>query len=145
MRLSPSLGIVVALVAFGCSQPSDQGTGGSWNRAIGFIDSGGIATRPILAPRSVQAGSVFRVTVSTFGSTGCIRPDESQVQLTGSVVDITPYDSVWSNDPPCLPGWQAYPRSLELRFDQVGSALIRLHGRGFDRTLTLERTLAVGP
>ena len=138
MRLNIHIG-VIALAALACSRPSDQGS----SRVVGLIDSGGIATSPIVVPAAVQAGTVFTVTVSTFGSTGCIRPDESQVQVTGSVADITPYDRI-SNSPPCLPGWEAYPRAVELRFDQVGSGVIRLHGRGFDGPLTLERAVPIG-
>jgi len=141
-----SLAPVVAIgAAVGCAQESAPVEVGSWSRAVGFIDSGGIATTPLAVPDTVQARASFAVTVSTFGSTGCIRPDLSQVQIAGSVADITPYDSVWSNTPPCPPGWQSYPRAVELRFDSAGVAHIRLHGRGFDRDLTLQRTITVQP
>jgi len=139
-------GVVLALgAAAACGQGLAPVNGGSWSRAVGFIDSGGIATTPLAVPDTVQARSPFVVTVSTFGSTGCIRPDRSQVQVAGSVADITPYDSVWSNTPPCPPGWQGYPRAVELRFDSAGVARIQLHGRGFDRDLTLQRTITVRP
>ncbi len=141
-----SLAPVLALgVAVACGQGSAPVEVGSWSRAVGFIDSGGIATTPLAVPDTVQARVPFAVTVSTFGSTGCIRPDLSQVQVAGLVADITPYDSVWSNTPPCPPGWQSYPRAVELRFDSAGVARIQLHGRGFDRDLTLQRTITVRP
>ena len=141
-----SLTPVVALgVAVGCARESAPVEVGSWSRAVGFIDSGGIPTTPLAVPDTVHARASFAVTVSTFGSTGCIRADLSQVQVAGSVADITPYDSVWSNTPPCPPGWQGYPRAVDLRFDSAGVARIRLHGRGFDRDLTLQRTITVRP
>jgi hypothetical protein len=148
MRRRSDCSIVVALAVIGCSQLADQGkspTVGYWSRAVGFVDSGGISTSPIVAPDTVQAEVPFTVTISTFGSTGCIRPDQSQVQVAGSDATITPYDSVWSNNPPCPPGWQGYPRPVELRFDTVGGGRIQLHGRGFGHDLTLERTIVVRP
>jgi len=148
MRRTFGSSIVVGLAVLGCSQLADQGrssTAGYWSRAVGFVDSGGISTSPIDAPDTVLAGARFTVTISTFGSTGCIRPNRSQVQLEGSAANITPYDSVWSNNPPCPPGWQAYPRTVELRFDMAGTGRIQLHGRGFVHDLTLERTIIVRP
>jgi hypothetical protein len=148
MRRTFDSPLVVAIAVLGCSQFVDQGTSrsvGYWSRAVGFVDSGGISTSPLVAPDTVQAGVGFTVTVSTFGSSACIRPDQSQVQFEGSVASITPYDSVWSNKPPCPGDWRGHPRPVELRFDAVGSARIELHGRGFDHNLTLERTIIVQP
>ena len=130
-----------------CSPPSDQGEPVriAWNRVVGFIDNGGMAVDPLILPDTIRAGVTFRATVSTFGSTGCIRPDRSQVLATGLRAEITPYDSAWSGSPPCLPGWEGRSRSVDLTFATPGSALVRLHGRGFTGDLTLERAVTVRP
>lgn len=138
------LPLMLPAAILSCSDPG-QPRAGTWSRLVGFVDSGGIAIGPLAVPDTVSAGVSFTVTVSTFGSTGCIRPDQSQVQQGTTSADITPYDSVWSGTPPCLPGWQAYARPVELRFDTPGSGLIRAHGRGFDRDLTLERSVTIKP
>ena len=143
--------ILASLLA--CSAPSEQGglggqgerALGTWQRAVGVIDNGGIAVDPLIVPDTVHLGVPFTAIVSTFGSTACIRPDRSQVQGTGLQIDITPYDNVWSGSPPCLPGWEGYPRSVNLTFATPGAAVVRLHGRGFTGDLTLEKPLTVRP
>ena len=138
-------GVLLVVRVAGCSSISEQKQPSVWSRAIGFIDSGGVAVSPIMVPDTVQAGSPFVVTVSTFGSAACIRPDQSRVQQAVLSADITPYDSVWVGSEPCPADWGAHPRSVELTFDRPGAVLIRLHGRSFDHDLTLERTVAIRP
>jgi hypothetical protein len=137
---------VLMLASFlACSSPSDQGepARAAWHRAVGLIDNGGIAFDPLIVPDTVRAGVAFTATVSTFGSTGCIRPDRSEVQATGLEADITPYDSVWAGSPPCLPVWEAYPRSVDLTFATPGAALVRLRGRGLTGDLAFEKPVTV--
>ncbi len=143
--LSCVRGLLFLALVSACSSISDQRQASVWSRAVGFIDSGGVAVSPITAPDTVQAGSPFAVTVSTFGSSGCIRPDESHVQQAVLSADITPFDSVWVGSGICPADWRAHPRSVELTFDTPGAGLIRLHGRSFDHDLTLQRTVAVRP
>ena len=138
-------GLLFLVVVAGCSSISDQRQASGWSRAIGFIDSGGVAVSPIMVPDTVQAGAPFAVTVSTFGSSGCIRPDQSHEQQTAWSADITPYDSVWVGSEICPADWRAHPRSVELTFDRPGAALILLHGRSFDHDLTLQRTVTIRP
>src|SRR5437773_594865 len=138
-------GVVVAVA---CSQPSSEGPSSTdgWIRVVGRIDAGPSGSQAALeVPDTVRAGDVFNATVSTYGSTGCIRPDQSDIRQTQSSIDITVYDSLWVGGPPCLPDWHQYARSLALRFDAFGSALVRLHGRGADSMLTLEHTITVRP
>ena len=127
-----------------CGQPAEP-AGEAWSTAVGFIEAGGVEPGPLVVPDTVQAGAPFEITISTFGSSGCIRPDDSEVRQSGALVDVTPYDSVWAGSVPCLPDWRRYPRGIELRFDAPGSGLIRLHGRGFDRDITVQRTVVVRP
>ena len=147
---APAL-ILISLLA--CSEPSDQGdpvrpdepARGGWKRAVGMIDNGGITVDPLVVPDTVKSGVPFTAIVTTFGSTACIRPDRSQVEETGLQIGITPYDSVWSGSPPCLPGWEGYPRSVELTFATPGSAVVRLHGRSFTGNLVMEQPVTVQP
>jgi len=142
-----SLGLAL-LGALDCSQPSDQGQRlhEAWTRVVGRIDAGPAGSQAALqTPDTVRAGVAFSVTVSTYGGTGCIRPDQSDVGRAPSSASITVYDSLWVGSPPCLPDWHQYPRTLELRFDLAGSAFVRLHGRGADSTLTFQRAITVRP
>jgi hypothetical protein len=118
-----------------CGSPSDQSEPIriAWDRGVGLIDNGGLALEPLIVPGTVRAGVPFTATVSTFGSTNCIRPDRSQVQGTGLQA------------PPCLPGWERYPRSVELTFATPGEALVRLHGRGFTGDHAFEKPVTVRP
>src|SRR3989442_12317447 len=99
-----SLAPVLALgVAVACGQGSAPVKVGSWSRAVGFIDSGGIATTLLAVPDTVQSRVPFAVTVSTFGSTGFFRPDLSQVKVAGLLAVITAYASFVSNKRPRYP------------------------------------------
>jgi len=143
-RSSFPLGFAL-LGVLACSPPSDP-LDPAWTRVIGRIDAGPVGSQAALqTPDTVQAGVAFSVTVSTYGASGCIRPDRSDVGRAQSAVDITVYDSLWVGSPPCLPDWHQYPRTLELRFDVAGSALVRLHGRGADSTLAVQRAITVRP
>jgi hypothetical protein len=112
---------------------------------VGLIDTAGAELDPLIVPDTIRAGVAFIATVTTFGNTGCIRPDRSQVRASGLQADITPYDSARSGLPPCLAGWEAYSRSVDLVFATPGAARVRLHGRGFTGDLTLEKAISVQP
>jgi hypothetical protein len=144
-RLPLQASVLILAGLLDCSSPSDQNEPSrtAWERAVGLVDNGGIALDPLIVPDTVRAGIPFTATVSTFGSTNCIRPDRSRVQGSGLQADITPFDSVWSGSPPCLPGWQGYPRSIELTFATPGKALVRLHGRGFTGDLVFDKPVTV--
>ena len=138
--------VLIALAA--CSHALDENQEPvRWVRVVGRIDAGPPGSQAALrTPDTVSAGSTFTIGVSTYGSTACIRPDRSAVQLGPSAIDVTVYDSFWvSGRPPCLPDWHEYPRTVELQFDAAGPAVIRLHGRGADSALTFERSVTVRP
>src|SRR5580765_6745830 len=110
MSLGSILLLGCALIALlACTPPSDQGQNRppdqhapDWIRVIGRIDAGQPSSQTaLLAPDTATAGVPFLVIVSTYGSTGCIRPDKPEVQRAQSSADITVYDSLWVGEPPC--------------------------------------------
>ena len=140
------LSIACGLLLLACSGPSDgsRGTRDPWVRVVGRIDAGPPGSQAALqTPDTVRVGVPFTITISTYGATGCIHPDQSDLQQSQSSVDVTVYDSLWVGSPPCLPDWHSYPRALEQQFNLAGPAFIRLHGRGADSTLTFERAITV--
>ena len=143
-------GHILALVlapGLACSSPTGEQTAPEtrWVRVVGMVDSAGVAPGPLIVPDQVQARVPFEVTIATYGGSGCIHPTPSQVQQEVSSVSITPYDSL-AIDPPCPPDWHRYARTLQLRFDAPGSAIVSLQGRGFgSQLLTLQRTVTVLP
>jgi len=112
-------------------------------RIVGVIESGdGLLPLPIL-PDTVQAGVPFTATVSTFGSP-CTRPDGTDVQTTGLVADLIPYDLLPPPETVCEASITAFPRSVTLIFTTQGAGLVRLHGSDFKgRPVTQQRPVTV--
>lgn len=141
--------VFLGFFILGCSDTNDFRTpiGDSWARRVGLIDPGfgPNSPSPVVLPDTVTAGVPFTAVVSTYGGTGCVRPDRSNVLTAGLTADITPYDSVYVGPNVCLADLHAYPRPVQLQFSSPGSAQIRVHGRSIDSTVTLERSITVRP
>jgi hypothetical protein len=99
---------------------------GGWDRVAGDIS---VTEPPIVLPGSVRRGVSFTATVTTFGSSSCIRPDGASVRIDGLTAEITPYDRRAPRNSACTADLHPFPRPVELRFDQAGEALIRVRGR----------------
>lgn len=112
----------LALLA-GCSGLLDPG---GWDRVVGAIS---VTEPPIALPSSVRRGVPFAAIVTTSGSSSCIRPDGASVRIDGLTAEITPYDRRAPRTTACTADLHPFPRPVELRFDQAGVALIRVHGR----------------
>ncbi len=78
-------------------------------------------------PAVVDAGSPFEVTVHTFGSGSCTRPDNTEVSVDGATAVISPYDIRIHRDA-CTSDLRAFPHPLTLQFDSSGDAVIVLRG-----------------
>ena len=139
-RISPTR-LVLLLVAssFACSSPLEQGP----QRVIGLIDNGGGAF-PLILPDSAYVGVPFAVTVTTFGG-GCDRADGAEVRTSGLLADITPYDLLPAPGTICIAILRTLPRSVELTFMTPGSGVVRVHGRGPNGNVTLQRSVTVRP
>ena len=144
LRLTPRALLLLPLTALACRSQVTQPIGVTWHRVVGLIDNGGVAGEALVVPDTVRAGVPFTAAVATFGSS-CIHPDGADLQVGGLLAAITPYDSVPSQPPFCVADIRAFPRSVGLLFTSSGSGVVRLHGRGFDGDLTLERTVIVRP
>jgi hypothetical protein len=140
MRFASWFLAVVSTVLVACQQSPTANGGG---RVVGFIhDIGG--RQVINAPSAVTAGQSFNVTVSTFGNS-CVSAAGADVAIDGLTARITPYDFV-RDDEGCLDIGLYFPRTVQLRFDQPGTATIRVRGRSYHKPegVTVEHTLIVG-
>ncbi|MDQ3555469.1 MAG: hypothetical protein M3409_01650 [Gemmatimonadota bacterium] len=119
-----SLGL---LVLAGCSSVLAPG---GWERVVGVIDTGSaFSPAPIRLPDEVRKGVPFTATVVTYGSGSCTRADGADVKTAGLTADITPYDRERTGNVICTGDLRPYSRTVTLRFDAAGEALIRVRGR----------------
>jgi hypothetical protein len=111
---------------------------------VGFIEPALSGDVPLLIADTVSVGVPIQAIVTTYGGSGCIRPDRSAIAQTATTVDITAYDSIWAGPEVCLPDWHAYTRPVDLQFLTPGPVLLRLHGRSPpDSAVAFERTITV--
>ncbi|MFL5464092.1 MAG: hypothetical protein ACJ8AC_08670, partial [Gemmatimonadaceae bacterium] len=127
------------LTLIACQSSTDPGQ----PRVIGTIDAGGTLQGVIEVPAMVSRNESFTVTVSTFGNS-CISAAGAGVVIDGPVATITPYDNILVGRT-CLDYLKAYPRPVQLRFSEPGTATIRVTGRGSDgpALVTVERFIVV--
>lgn len=119
-----------------------------WERVVGVIDIGGeISPSPIQVPDVVQKGVPFTATVVTYGSGTCTRGDGAEVQVTNLTAEITPYDLEARGEVICTDDLVPYPRTVTLRFDTVGEAVVRVLGRPLnsDAPVQYETRISVQP
>jgi hypothetical protein len=143
MRITRSLPITLVLLFAGChSSPLESSV-----RVVGIIDAGGeTLSRVIEAPSTASANQVFSITVSTYGNS-CVAGAGAEVSVVGLLATITPYDVVNSGSGTCLDYLKAYPRTVQLRFAQAGTATIRVTGQSDYQAglVSAERSLTVNP
>lgn len=83
----------------------------------------------ITAPQTVRAGEAFEVTITTFGG-GCERAGGADVKVEGTTATIAVYDfTVAGPAVSCIAELKRLPRTVTLRFDQPGAAVIRVEGQ----------------
>jgi hypothetical protein len=115
----------------------------AWTSVVGHVDTLGMDTSPLVVPDTVQAGAWFETTVVTFGSRGCFRPGPTEIAQEPGFAELTPFDSARIGARRCLPGLTPAPRVVSLRFPEPGTAIVRLHGRGFRGDVIIERSVVV--
>jgi hypothetical protein len=134
--------VLAAAVLAGCASMLESR---EWERVVGVIDPGGMPVPSYQAPDTVQAGAQFQVHVTTYGSSTCTRADGAEVRrLSGTVAEITPYDRQPLSGI-CTSDLVPFPRTVDVRFDEAGEALIRIVGRSFQGTAEFEKTVVVVP
>lgn len=102
-------------------------------------------TPRVTAPASVRAGQFAQLEVTTFGD-ACTEFGRTAVSTAGSTADVRPYDR-YRTGTGC-PGAQRLIRHpVQLRFDDVGTATVRIHGRRMpgDVDITVTRTITITP
>lgn len=116
---------LVALGAAGCYGLTEPGT----IRTVGIITPGGPSPDVLEAPVPLEAGRPQTVTVNTFGSSTCVRPDGVTLKVEGMVVEIVPYDLVpLSPAAMCTRDMAPRPHPVTVTFDRTGTALFRIIG-----------------
>jgi hypothetical protein len=134
--------ILASAVLAGCASMLESR---EWERVVGVIDPGGMSMPPFQAPDTVQAGVQFQVHVTTYGSSTCTRADGAEVRRpSGAVAEITPYDRQPLSGI-CTSDLAPFPRTVDVRFDEAGEALIRIVGRSFTGTAEFEKAIVVRP
>jgi hypothetical protein len=115
--------LIAATVVFtACSNLA----GSDGARRAGIIESRYLNVPVLTAPESVTAGTEFQVTVTTFGFSGCWTEDGTDVSTGAGQAVIRPYDRI--TEGACTQMTVKLPRTVQLRFDQPGTATIVVQG-----------------
>ncbi|MFO8231382.1 MAG: hypothetical protein R6U20_01820 [Longimonas sp.] len=96
---------------------------------VGFIGEDIVSTAPLAAPDTVQAGTSFDVTVTTFGPNLCWQASREEVEREPMRVSITPYDKSPSGDAVCADAIAEMERTVSVTFEEHGEATIVVNGR----------------
>ena len=110
---------------------------------IGWVGDGAVIEVIIEAPDTVSAGSAFDVTVNTFGSSSCTRPERLDVEVTGQVARLTPYDLVPTGDVECTADFGAHPHQAEVMFPTAGHATLEVLGRAASGDTIVRKAVVV--
>jgi hypothetical protein len=106
----------------------------SWDGVTAAPDGAGTVAGPALsAPDTVQAGTPFQVTISTYGLHGCWREDGAVVTGVPGTLTLTPFDVVRTTlggeERSCTGAVVRLPRTVFLVAGQRGDVTLRVQGR----------------
>lgn len=135
--------LAAALGLAACDGYAFAWDGSTGTLVVGFVWDGGTGTVIIEAPDTVAAGRAFDVTVNTFGSSSCVRAERLDVEVTGSVARLTPYDRVAPSNVACTQDFGAHPHTAPVTFATAGSATLEAHGRVASGDTVVTRTVVV--
>jgi hypothetical protein len=117
----------------------EEGDGGDYGDLI--------HPRVIDAPDEVEAGKPFDVTTYTFGG-GCTAADGQDVQISGNVVDLKPYDRELGEI--CTMILRVIPHTSTVTLNTPGEWVIRVSGRkvrfgdtSWEQPISAEKTIIV--
>lgn len=99
----------------------------------------------VTVPETAPAGVPATVQVVSYGG-GCIREGFTDVVTEGMTVDVRPFDFHTTGEKVvCTAELALFRRDVQLRFDQPGTATIRIHGRRMpgEEPVTITRTLII--
>jgi anthranilate phosphoribosyltransferase len=118
-------------------------TGSEAGERLGIIQM--LPTHPaaVTLPTAVGRGEPFEVTVISHGG-GCVRQGPTRVRINGSTAEVRPYD-IDSGNSVCTADVAEYEHTATLRFDQPGTATVRIIGTGYPgpETITVTRTVTI--
>jgi hypothetical protein len=125
-----------AAVLAGCSVLGPDG-----RERPGIIDPSSPGT--VTVPATAQRGEPFTVTVITQGG-GCLQRGPTRVSIRGTTADVRPYD-VHNGERVCPADVQPYEHTATLRFNEPGTATVRVHGRGMPggEMVVITRTVTI--
>ncbi|HKT59861.1 MAG TPA: hypothetical protein VJQ46_07400 [Gemmatimonadales bacterium] len=113
---------LMALVVLGCSEPD-------WATTLGMLNpTAGDRSVALTRPTHVTANAPFLVTVQTFGSSTCTRPDRLDLTVTGSLARLAPYDQVAQDGATCTRDLAPFSHARTVTFGEAGPASLRIVG-----------------
>lgn len=142
MRILRLLACTSLLATAAC--PGIAGLTERWERRPAYLVDDQEAR--VVVPAQVNAGADFQVNITTYGG-GCQRQGETEVSVSQPTrtADVTPYDETNVAAEVCTQELKMFSHTATVRFEQPGTALVRVHGRRLqDRApVTVTRTVEV--
>ena len=118
-----------------------------WSRRLDLVTEGTPPMTSLIAPDVVTRGIPFQITASSFGSSSCTRADGYDVTSSQVSFEVRLYDESAPPAAACTADFRSFPRTLTVQFDQPGTAVIRVSGRGNgdegDAPKTITKTITV--
>jgi hypothetical protein len=147
-----SLALLTLAAAVACSSgpgPTDAGSTdlgtsrAGEGRQVGVLAFHG-DTAQVTVPQTVAVGEPATVVVTTYGG-GCIRTGDMEVQVTGLVAELTPYDHFPPAGAICTADLRLNRHTATVQFTQRGRATVRVRGRELPsgRVITAVREITV--
>jgi hypothetical protein len=99
-----------------------------------------------VAPAEATVNQPFIVTVYTWGSSDCTKPDGVSLALVGEMVRIVPYDiiPIPGHTDVCRDDHAPHAHAFELTLSRAGSAVLRVVGRRASRAEATLDSVEVG-
>ena len=142
MRILRLLACTSLLATAAC--PGIAGLTDRWERQPAYLVDDDEAR--VEVPARVNAGASFQVNITTYGG-GCERQGETEVSVSQGTrtADVRPYDETNVAAEVCTDILQMFSHTATIRFEQPGTAVVRVHGvRLQDKApVTVTRTVEV--
>ena len=118
----------IALLAAALLAACQSATDPDWVVETGIIIPEMSSVQTLQAPAMARAGEPFTIVVSTRGSSTCTAAAGAHVRMSGSVIEVTPRDSI-ARGRGCTDDLAGFPRPITLTIAEQGNYTIRVSGR----------------